>query len=107
MKPIQNKEPREILSNSFRSLGDPKGEDTPWGYKFKNCPNIYIFDVIYRTLELKIQIKAGRPKILPRHYLNNSRIPLKKSKLLLFRPPKLPKMNPQNGQNEQISDLLS
>ena len=95
------------MSNIFRSLGDPKGEDTPWGYKFKNCPNIYIFDVIYRTLELKIQIKAGRPKILPRHYLNNSRIPLKKSKLLLFRPPKLQKMNPQNSQNEQISDLLS
>ena len=106
MKPIQNKEPREILSNSFRSLGDPKGEDTAWGYKFKNCPNIYIFDVIYRTLELKIQIKAGRLKTLTRHYLN-SRTPLKKSKLRLSRPPKLPKINPQNCKNKQISDLLS
>ena len=36
-------------------------------------------------------------KIMPKHFLNNSKTTLKKSRKRLFRPPKWPKMTPQTA----------
>ena len=81
---------------------DPS-ERTKWA---KFWPKISIFGVIYQPFKLKIHPKVGllRPKTMPKHFLNNSKTTLKKSRIRLFWPPKWPKMTPQNGQNEQIFD---
>ena len=61
------------------------------------------------TLELKIQLKIGplRPKIILKHFINNSKKTLKKSRNRLFRSPKWTKMTPQISQNEQNFDPKS
>ena len=43
---------------------------------------------------IEMQPKMGllRPKTMPKHLLNNSQTPLKKSRKRLFRPPNWPKM---------------
>ena len=58
-------------------------------------------------IKIHPQVCLFRTKKTPKHFLKNSKTTLKKSKIRLFRPPKLPEMNPQNGQNEQIFDLKS
>ena len=61
---------------------------------------ISIIGVIYRPLELKIPPKVGllRSKTMPKHFLNNSKTTLKKSRKRLFRPPKWPNHGCQLGQ---------
>ena len=69
-------------------------------------PKIPIFGVIYQPLELKIHPQVGllRSKTMPKHFPNNSRKTLKKSRKRFFRPQKCSKITPQNRQNEQIID---
>ena len=61
---------------------------------------IYIFGVLYRPLELKIQPKVGlsRSKTMPKHFLNNSKTTSKKCRKRFFRPPKWPNHGCQLGQ---------
>ena len=63
------------------------------------CPKISIFGIIYQPLELKIQPKVGllRLKIMLKHFLNNSKTSLKKSRKRVFRPPKWPKYGCRPG----------
>ena len=43
---LYDKEPGEALSSIYKATWDPKGQDTAWGHKLKNCPNIWIFKFI-------------------------------------------------------------
>ena len=63
-------------------------------------PKISIFGVIYQPFKLKIHPKVGllRPKTMPKHFLNNSKTTLEKSRNRLFRPPKWPNHGCQLGQ---------
>ena len=56
--------------------------------------------VIYQPLELKIHPKVGllRSKTMPKYFLNNSKTTSKKSRKLIFRPPKWPNHGCQLGQ---------
>ena len=69
---------------------------------------ISIFGVNYQPLESKIYPKVGllRPKTMPKHFVNNSEKPSKKSRKLFYWPPKLSKMTRQNGQNGHIFDCI-
>ena len=65
----------------------------------KFWPKISIIGVIYRPFELKIPPKVGllRSKTMPKHFPNNSKTTLKKSRKRLFRPPKWPNHGCQSG----------
>ena len=75
--------PGEALSTFIRASRDAKGDT---------------------QLRVAKSTKVGllSTKTMPKHFPNNSKTTLEKSRKRHFRPPKLSKMTPQNGQNEHI-----
>ena len=84
-----------------------------WPVKTAKKSNFFqknsIFEVIYRLLELEIHAKVDllKWKTIPKHFLNNSKRSLIKSRKRLFRPAKCSKMTPQNRQIELIWPKIS
>ena len=54
--------------------------------KSQNLTYNFVLDLIYRTFDLKIQLKIGflRSKVIPKQLLNNSKSTFKKSKIMTF-----------------------
>ena len=100
---------KELWKSSENDSFDPQNGQK-WPLKTAKMSKFLIENFNFRghlsTFWAEIQPKVGllRPKTMLKQFLNNSQSTLKKSRKRLFRPPKLPKMTPQIGQNEQIFD---
>ena len=107
-KQLQNnfeKVQKMTFSTPKMAKNDPS-KRSKWAFFSPKISNI---GVIYRPFKLKKPPKVGlsRSKTMPKHFLNNSKTTLKKSRKWLFRPLKIVKTIPQIGQNHQNFDRKS
>ena len=110
--------PRHILNNSKRTLKKSRkrlfwpskwSKMTPPNRKMSNLLNEnFDFKGHLSTFRAENTPKVGllRSKTVPKHFPNNSKTTLKKSRKRLFRPPKRPKMTPIERQNKPIFDWI-